>query len=138
MKNKCRGCGKQFVVKPWPTVKQVFCTKTCRITYFNSGKYMDYIRRRGYNLKHDFGITYSDYAKMHNKQRGLCAICKQPETGHNGRWRKSTLQLAVDHDHKTGKIRGLLCRRCNQAIGKLNEDPRLLDRAAAYLRKYSD
>lgn len=47
----------------------------------------------------------------------------------------SILQLAVDHNHKTGKVRGLLCRRCNQALGKLEDDPALFEAAATYLRK---
>lgn len=92
-------------------------------------------KRRHYNLKYHFGITIDDYNQMVQKQGGLCAICKSPETGTNGRWEMSILQLAVDHNHKTGKVRGLLCRRCNQALGKLEDDPALFEAAATYLRK---
>ena len=92
-------------------------------------------RRRSYNLKHNFGITLQEYKRMAKQQRNLCAICGKSETGTNGRWGKKTLQLAVDHDHNTGRVRGLLCRRCNQAIGKMDDNPELLDKAAAYLRE---
>lgn len=71
---------------------------------------------------------------MVERQKGLCAICEQPEKGTNGRWGKKTLQLAVDHNHETSKVRGLLCRRCNQGLGKFEDNPELLEKAASYLK----
>lgn len=62
-----------------------------------------------------YGITYQDFLNMNNKQSGLCAICFNPETE---RTNKGLLkQLSVDHQHSSGKIRSLLCSRCNHAIG---------------------
>jgi hypothetical protein len=58
-----------------------------------------------------------------------CNICDAPEPK-GGR-------LCIDHCHKTGKIRGLLCHKCNRGIGFAKDDPNVLDAAAAYLRKYS-
>ena len=78
-----------------------------------------------------FGITRSDYVKLFNDQNGVCAICHQPETAA----RKGVVRsLAVDHDHKTGKIRGLLCSDCNTGIGKLKDDPNILLSASEYLK----
>ena len=77
-----------------------------------------------------FSISEADYNKLFEQQNGRCAICNthQCSTGK---------ALAIDHDHKTGKVRGLLCMPCNTAIGKLNDDPILVQRAADYLRSTS-
>lgn len=91
-------------------------------------------RHKGYQLKKSFGITLEQFKKMEADQKSLCALCNQPE--------KTILKsgkikhLAVDHDHNTGLIRKLLCWECNTAIGKLNHDPELLRKAAAYIEKH--
>lgn len=59
------------------------------------------------------GCTPEMYAELREKQGGVCAICK--------RTNKTTRQLAVDHDHTTGKIRGLLCQRCNTFLGQIED-----------------
>jgi len=74
-----------------------------------------------------YGITAEQYNALVEKQHGACAICSLPCS--SGR------RLSVDHDHRSGKIRGLLCVNCNQSIGKFKDNPALLDRAAAYLEK---
>lgn len=83
------------------------------------------------NLKKNFGITLADYEAMHAAQGGLCAICKQPE---RIRQKYGLKRLAVDHDHVTGKVRGLLCQRCNQMIGHGADDVELLRKAIEYLQ----
>lgn len=80
-------------------------------------------------LKMKYGITLAEYEILAEVQNHVCAICKKPQM--NGR------RLAVDHDHRTGKIRGLLCGKCNFALGYLNDNPVLADIAAAYLRERS-
>lgn len=92
-------------------------------------------RKDHYNDKNLYlahGITREQYNVLYESQRGLCAICSRPETTRhqNGRQRN----LAVDHDHQTGTIRGLLCGRCNPGIGFFQHNPDYLDRAAMYLR----
>ena len=57
-----------------------------------------------------FGITVEDYEQMHDSQDGVCKICKLPQSG---RFKN----LAVDHDHETGEVRGLLCMTCNRNLG---------------------
>lgn len=75
-------------------------------------------------LLRQFGITLETYELILKEQNGGCAICSKAE---NGR------RLAVDHDHSTGVIRGLLCALCNTAIGKFHDDPALLRKAANYI-----
>ena len=90
-------------------------------------------RVRNTVLKKVYGITLEDYNRMAERQGGVCAICKKPESakGPHGTAR----ELAVDHCHDTGKIRGLLCSRCNTSIGNLTVSDGTLRRASAYLRK---
>lgn len=86
-------------------------------------------------MKSVYGITLDQYEVLLEKQDGVCAICLRPER------RKSryggTCRLHVDHDHKTGKLRGLLCSTCNFAIGGMNDSPELLRAAADYLEAHS-
>lgn len=87
--------------------------------------------RRELEFKRYYNISFADYQRLHAAQNGLCAICDKPESSvHNGkvRW------LAVDHCHTTAVVRGLLCMNCNSAIGRLGDDPTMLEKAAAYLR----
>ena len=82
-----------------------------------------------------FGITHAEYAELHQRQKGLCAICFKPETAtRNGKVKS----LAVDHCHESGKIRGLLCYECNTGIGKLHEDEKIFLAAVKYLKEHSD
>lgn len=82
-------------------------------------------RRRVRNL-HKFGITLEDYDALLATQNGVCAICGLPPNGKN---------LPVDHDHKTGKVRGLLCDRCNPMLGYAQDNMAILTRAIDYLIK---
>lgn len=73
-----------------------------------------------------------DYEEMLRAQDGVCAICRQPETFIHPQTGETAF-LAVDHCHSTGRIRGLLCRRCNIAIGHLDHNAERLIAAARYL-----
>lgn len=85
-------------------------------------------------IKHKFGLTKEQYLQLVEKQKGLCAICQRPETAtKNGKLKC----LAVDHDHVTGQVRGLLCQDCNQGLGHFHDDETLLAEAAAYLALYN-
>jgi len=89
-------------------------------------------RKRGkdsayrYSLKKNYNLTESEYLSILKEQNGVCLICQQ-----NGHLKSG--RLAVDHCHLTGKIRGLLCTRCNAAIGLLNDNISLLKKAIKYL-----
>lgn len=84
-------------------------------------------------LKHTYGITLAEYETLFSQQNGLCAICAEPEKAID-HLTKDIRRLAVDHCHRTKKIRGLLCLACNTAIGKLRDSPELIERAASYVR----
>ena len=77
------------------------------------------------HLKRKYGMTLEDYERMFEAQGGVCAIC--------GEARPEERTLHVDHDHETGVIRGLLCFRCNNALGDFREEYELFRRAADYL-----
>lgn len=87
----------------------------------------DYEADRDSKLKRTYGISYSEYLTMLEAQGGCCAICGTSDTGK----RKA---FAVDHNHTTGKVRGLLCSNCNTGIGNLKEDEGIMLRAMEYLR----
>lgn len=80
--------------------------------------------RKGNQLKSKYGITLEQYNKMLEQQAGVCKICKKKD---------EYRELCVDHNHNNGKIRGILCNRCNRAVGMLNDDPKLLAIAINYL-----
>jgi hypothetical protein len=90
-------------------------------------------RDSGRNLR-QYGLTRSDYEEMLVAQRGLCAVCGQPETTIDKK-RAAVRKLAVDHDHETGQVRGLLCGNCNHGVGKFRDSPRLLRAASEYLER---
>jgi hypothetical protein len=80
-----------------------------------------------------YGITPEEYDRIFKDQDGKCAICHRSPTGvgRNGK------VLHVDHNHKTGKVRGLLCPDCNLSIGRLGDSIDVLKSAIAYL-EYND
>jgi hypothetical protein len=80
-------------------------------------------------LKKKYGLTLSDYKRMHEAQGGACAICRRQRPAENRR------HLHVDHCHKTGKVRGLLCSRCNLLLGVLEAAGGWVARAHAYLKQ---
>jgi hypothetical protein len=77
-----------------------------------------------------YGVTPQQFASMYEAQGGRCAICDRPikKVGRGS--------ANLDHDHKTGAVRGLLCFRCNRGIGFLNDDPRICEAAGSYLRQH--
>lgn len=77
------------------------------------------------DLRREFGITVADFRALEERQDGVCAICRKVNIANR--------RLAVDHDHTTNTVRGLLCNSCNRAVGFFNDDPRLLAAAIEYL-----
>jgi hypothetical protein len=73
-----------------------------------------------------YGLAPGEYDALLEAQGRACAICRTTVPGAGRSW-------AVDHDHKTGRVRGLLCARCNLAIGGMGDDPELLRAAADYV-----
>lgn len=85
------------------------------------------VKRHGHNLKRKFGLSLTDYYRMLAAQNGVCAICKGPPSG------RSVRHFCVDHDHVTGRVRGLLCGHCNSGLGQFRDHPGFMEAAALYL-----
>lgn len=89
----------------------------------------DHQRRRNERLLFTkYGLTMADFNALLESQGGVCAICKGDRNGPGARFH-------VDHHHTSGRVRGLLCGRCNTAIGLLQDSPELAEAAAVYLRR---
>jgi len=78
--------------------------------------------RRAYHLLHTYGLTLKDYDNMVETQNNKCAICDT-----------NTKMLVVNHCHKNGKVRGLLCSKCNKGLGMLGDTEESLSKAYSYL-----
>lgn len=133
---ECSECG-QF--KPWSEFHKrkdlsTGCTshcKTCRKKRTQRDTENGSIRNR--ELKRKYGVDLETCQHIAVKQGNACAICGTTEKGFiRGRAR----YWSVDHDHKTGKVRGLLCQKCNTILGLANDDIQVLENAILYLKKY--
>lgn len=99
--------------------------------YRQTEKYIQ--KRRGREYKARYGLSMEEYQQMLADQNGVCAICSLPETSYNTR---GTIKpLCVDHCHKTGKVRKLLCNACNQVIGRADDNIAILEKAIEYLKE---
>lgn len=147
-------CGKIFDVggRNNPPRDQRYCSRSChmycqdeRPHNHNLGmpsmtRSVDYHpdeneRNRRLNRYHRTGINSIEFEEMIKVQNGVCAICQKEET--DLRPDGSGRYLSVDHDHKTGKTRELLCRKCNLLIGLAGDDCTVLKSAITYLEKHN-
>lgn len=94
----------------------------------NSYKKKNKLNNPDYDLMRTHGVNKKQYDNMFNKQNGCCAVCRINQS----EFKRS---LAVDHDHKTGKIRGLLCDRCNVALGMVRDSKDVLCKLIIYLEQ---
>lgn len=90
---------------------------------------------KGHQLKSSHGIGRKEYEEMLPNANSVCEICHLPETKISNKTGKPTT-LSVDHNHESGKIRGLLCHRCNLALGYLQEDIKVAKNLIDYVEKY--
>jgi len=91
---------------------------------------------RNKQLQRNFGIDIHQYNKLLKSQNYVCAICEQSEKTRHHKTNELK-SLAVDHCHKTGKVRGLLCQRCNRTLGKINDSILILDKMKDYLNAHN-
>ena len=98
-------------------------TRKWKVKYPKEAK----IKSRSDHLRRAYGITQKDFERMTAEQHGLCLVCH-----------RNVGLLHIDHDHKTGKIRGLLCGCCNRALGQLNDDPLRVESLLAYIQSFTD
>jgi hypothetical protein len=105
-----------------------FCSTSCSMKHWH---WSHPGQQRWYMLKCIYGVDQADFNEMFAAQGGMCAICGTDQPSGDGR----IAQWNIDHDHSTGKVRGILCSQCNIGIGQLRDDPDLLRRAIAYLER---
>lgn len=102
--------------------------KKADLKYRKNNPVKSKLRHRKHRLKKAFGITIEQYEEMFKKQGGCCAICGDTNIKYGRR-------LAVDHEHETGKVRGLLCNQCNRALGYFHDSIVNLASAIKYLSR---
>ena len=102
------------------------CQATYGAAWYKKNKERIQERMRGTAYMRYYGITIDEYDVLYEEQNRGCAICSAP-TGSNNK------RLAVDHNHETGEVRGLLCDDCNTGLGKFKDNPNLLAIAINYL-----
>ena len=88
-------------------------------------------RTRNNDLKRNYGITLKEHQQMFDQQQGVCAICKSEGDG-------KLKKLCVDHDHKTGKVRQLLCRNCNMVLDQVGDNIQILQSMIEYLQGHTE
>lgn len=108
------------------------CASASAMQWFADNPERAAASRRKHSLDKNYGLTIQQYNELLRSQNGVCAICGKDEPSEHGRTGKQ-FRLSVDHCHETGVIRGLLCQKCNRAIGLMNDDPALLRKAISYL-----
>ena len=109
--------------REWYINNREHAIKTCKS---NSLKHPD--RHKNMMLKITYGITIEDFKSMRDAQGYKCKICQRHED-------ELIRTLVVDHDHATGKIRGLLCNKCNLGLGMFNDNVELFNKAIEYLNQ---
>lgn len=122
----CINCSKMFSVSK--TGNLPLRCEPCQIDYHRTQMRLDRHRKGIWEL---YKITTEQYQAMHDEQGGVCLICQQTTKGRG----QANNRLAVDHDHKTKKIRGLLCSHCNTALGLFRDNVQYLESAINYLKE---
>lgn len=131
----CMTCGKEkptteFYVRNKVSMVRHSSCKECDKARVKKRHQNNPERTRNNDLKRNYGITLAEHRQMFENQGGLCAICKKEG---DGKWKK----LCVDHDHKTGKVRQLLCRNCNMVLGQVDDNIQNLQNMIEYLNKHT-
>lgn len=156
---RCTKCGEEklleeFHSRPDRASKKSRC-KACQVEYLREWRARNpdkmrsyreaqiadgrlYRQNRAYKFKSQYGITVEEFDQMLIDQKGQCALCSADiSAGGEGRGKgMRTGNAAVDHDHVTGKVRGLLCITCNLMLGYAKDDPALLGAAIDYLKEH--
>jgi hypothetical protein len=133
--NTIRRCSRCTIVKPLKEftknkglpLDHSYCCKPCSLEYRKWGR----IKRR-------FGLNKEQYQTLVERQNDVCALCGQKERIKRSQHHFGPNYLAVDHDHKTGKVRGLLCNQCNIGLGNFKENIQVLRKAAEYLEGHQN
>lgn len=125
---ECKQCGRMFYQLNFRINSGggSFCSKECHMEYMKENKIDPNELNRLYQKKHKYNLSAEEYYHMFEEQGNRCAICERSF---------DDVPAFVDHDHKTGKVRGLLCPKCNTLLGMVNDNPDILRKAIMYLEK---
>lgn len=122
---RCSDCGIEKSPDEFNRTEQARTgpVRRCKVCY--NARTRETIRRNGgarkYHMKRRYGLTPEQINQLKAKQGGLCAVCHEAEA------------TQVDHDHETGRVRGILCLHCNAGMGAFRDNPRLIYQAIDYL-----
>lgn len=120
----CKSCFKQRAKEYYKTNKAYVLERISNL----------WLQQKERVLNEKYNLTLEDYTNMYNKQEGKCAICKS----HHELLTDRHSQLKVDHCHATGKVRGLLCNKCNLGLGHFLDNVDSLHSAINYLEKFTN
>jgi len=133
---RCSACREvkaceDFYMRSSRTGARDYQCKTCRsaASKARNANPAQKLLSRDVSYRNKYGIGVVEVEAMFARQSGCCAICKEPQRAS---------RLHVDHDHKTGRIRALLCLKCNSMLGLCSERTEILKSAISYLERYSD
>lgn len=115
-------CQKCWRPRKSPGARCTYCKRAWNKSWEETNKKKVSDKNRKSRLKFRYGITIEEYDALYAKQKGRCGICKSKKR-----------ELVIDHCHKSGKVRGLLCRKCNLALGHFDDSLKKLAQAVAYL-----
>lgn len=123
----CKYCGGEFETLQLKanTGKEKFCSRECYNLYRRENSTDLKERNILYQKKTKYGLTEEKYKELFIEQDNKCSICGTPF---------EDTKAFVDHDHKTGKVRGLLCTQCNTLLGMAKDNTEILDAAIQYLK----
>lgn len=116
VKGMCTKCWEEMI----PELDEMLLGTTESLRRPDADRILDYQLKK-------YGLSLIEYKAMFESQTGRCAICKSAPT---------LKRLSVDHDHKTGAVRGLLCTNCNLGLGNFKDDQEILKAASDYLSGY--
>jgi hypothetical protein len=152
-RRRCIRCEEKTYAENWSSKTHITCNKCsvekpiseyykghkrCKSCYSETyrDKRPSYSEKKDYMLKYTYGKDFGleQYENILQEQNEVCAICLNPNT--NGR--KDSNSLYVDHNHSTGKVRGLLCSNCNRMLGLVGDNISTLQSAVLYLKKHKN
>jgi hypothetical protein len=133
MPKRCTRCGEDKQLSEFQTEKRSSDGVTSRCKQCLSAYQKSWYQEKGgmYHRVSRYGITPDEYHEMLEEQLSCCGCCGSPDP-------RRKAGFVIDHDHNTGKIRGLLCHNCNIGIGQLGDSLDGLNKAVAYLRRHYD
>ena len=131
LSSSCKDCASQrSKAHHWANRERILARRRAKRDH-----YADYMRQ--WHLMHRYGVTIEERAAMSERQQDACDICGKHEIRFNNK-SKQIQKLSVDHCHKTGRIRGLLCNGCNRALGCVLENKDTLRKMIVYLETHEE